>query len=59
MGSKGREGGQRGSEGPGRAIWVLKGLEGDSMDYTGPGRVEWVLKVLEGPYEIKGSGGGS
>ena len=53
MGSKGHGGGgQRGSEGPGRAIWVLKGLEGDSMDYTGPGRVIRIKGVPGGTYRF-------
>ena len=38
MGSKGRGGGQRGSEGPGRVIWVLKvvgGSEGFRRSWQG------------------------
>ena len=55
MGSKGHGGGQRGSEGPGRAIWVLKGLEGVSMDYTGPGRAVWIKGVPREPYGFQRS----
>ena len=47
MGSKGHGGGQRGSEGPGRAIWVL-GSPGGHMGSKGPGRAIWIMGVLEG-----------
>ena len=47
MSSKGHGGGQRGSEGPGWAIWVL-GSPGGHMGSKGPGRAIWIMGVLEG-----------